>query len=379
MTKKNPMPDTVFDSRQKYYSLYKSLKKDIEGKVYENSSKIPNEIELAEQYHVSRPTVAKALYLLQKSGYIQRVSGVGTFVRYKPDADIKNFALLIPGLGETEIFESICGHMSHLSQLKNFNLVWSGSMQEDAEMRRQHIKELALRYIKQKDINGVFFTPLELTSEKDTVNSNIVQLFDDAGIPVVLMDRDIVSFPSRSKYDLVGVDNFRLAFILTRHLLEQGCKKIMFIARPYSAPTVQMRIFGYQQALQEAGIKFSSEDIHVDDISSPDFIKSFISNVVKPGILCANDTTASKVMYYIEEHGYKIPYDVKIAGVDDIKYAKYLRVPLTTYKQPCKDIAEAAIDLMLSRINDPNQKARAVLLNGELITRKSTEITDLPI
>jgi GntR family transcriptional regulator, arabinose operon transcriptional repressor len=61
-----------------------------------------------------------------------------------------------------------------------------------------------------KDINGVFFTPLELTYEKDTVNSNIVQLFDEAGILVVMMDRDIIYFPSRSKYDLVGVENFRI-------------------------------------------------------------------------------------------------------------------------------------------------------------------------
>ena len=366
--------DKVYDSRQKYYRLYQSLKKDIENKVYENSGKLPNEIELAGQYHVSRPTVAKALSLLRKSGYIERISGVGTFVRYIPDTGIKNFALLIPGLGETEIFESICGHMSHLAQLKNFNLVWSGSMQEDAEMRRQHIKQLAIRYIKQQDINGVFFTPLELTSEKDTVNSSIVQLFDEAGIPVVLMDRDIVSFPSRSKYDLVGVDNFRLAFILTSHMLEQGCKKVMFVARPYSAPTVQMRIFGYQQALKEAGIQSSTEDVYVEDITSPDFIERLISDVDQPGILCANDTTASKLMYYIEEHGYKIPDDVKVAGVDDIKYAKYLRVPLTTYKQPCKDIAEAAIDLMLSRIQDPTQKARAVLLDGELIVRKSTAL-----
>lgn len=372
MTTKETMSEAVYDSRQKYYSLYKSLKKDIENNVYGTSNKLPNEIDLAEQYHVSRPTVAKALSLLQKSGYIQRVSGVGTFVRYEPNIGTKNFALLIPGLGETEIFESICGHISHLSQLKNFNLVWSGSMQEDAEMRRQHIKQLAVRYIKQKDINGVFFTPLELTSEKDTINSNIVQLFDEAGIPVVLMDRDIVSFPSRSQYDLVGVDNFRLAYILTRHLIEQGCQKVMFVARPYSAPTVQMRIFGYQRALKDAGIQDTPKDIHVEEITSPNFIDNFISNVHQPGILCANDTTASKVMYYIEEHGYKIPDDVKIAGVDDMKYAEYLRVPLTTYKQPCKDIAEAAIDLMLSRIQDAPKKARTILINGELIVRKST-------
>jgi GntR family transcriptional regulator of arabinose operon len=244
-------------------------------------------------------------------------------------------------------------------------------MQEDAEMRRQHIKQLAVRYIEQH-IDGVFLTPLELTSEKDQVNLNIVQLFDKAGIPVVLMDRDIVSFPSRSKYDMVGVDNFRLAFILTQHLLEQGCKKVLFVARPYSAPTVQMRIFGYQQALREAKIQSTPQDIHIENIESPDFIERLLLDIDQPGILCANDTTASRLMPLVEECGRKIPDDVKVAGVDDIKYANYLRVPLTTYKQPCKDIAEEAIDLMLSRIREPNQKARTVFLDGELIIRKST-------
>lgn len=371
MNKNNTTLENHFDSKQKYHRLYVFIKKDIESKVYKNSEKLPTEIELAEQYSVSRPTVAKALDLLRKAGYIERISGVGTFVRYEPNRNIKNFGLLIPGLGETEIFESICGHMSHLAQVKNFNLVWSGSMQEDAEMRRQQIKQLAIRYIEQH-IDGVFFTPLELTSEKDTVNQNIVQLFDEAGIPVILMDRDIVSFPLRSKYDVVGVDNFRLAFIMTQHLLDQGCKKVVFVARPYSAPTVQMRIFGYRQALKEAKMHASPKDIHVEDIESPDFINRLISGVDGPGILCANDTTASILMHSLEEHGYKIPADVKVAGVDDIKYANYLRVPLTTYKQPCKGIAEEAIELMLSRIKDPNIRARTVFLDGELVIRKST-------
>lgn len=362
----------AYDSKQKYYKLYKIFKKDIESGVYEHSKKLPTEIELAEQYNVSRPTVAKALELLRKSGHIERVSGAGTFVRYQPDTGIKNFALLIPGLGETEIFESICGHMSHLAQLRNFNLIWSGSMQEDAEMRRQHIKQLAVRYIDQQHIDGVFFTPLELTSEKDLVNLNIVELFDKAGIPVILMDRDIVSFPLRSKYDIVGVDNFRVGFILARHLLEQGCRKVKFVARPYSAPTVQLRIFGYQQALKEADVQRSPADIHIEDIESPGFTERLLAESDGLGILCANDTTASKLMHMVEEYGCNIPADVKVAGVDDIKYANYLRVPLTTYKQPCKDIAEEAIDLMFSRIHQPQQKARTVFLDGELIVRKST-------
>lgn len=363
----------MIDPNKKYYSLYSSLKADIESGTYRNSDKLPTEIELAQQYNLSRPTVAKALGLLRKSGYIERVSGVGTFVRYKPDIDIKNFALLIPGLGETEIFESICGHMSHLAQKRNFNLVWNGSMQEDAEMRRHHIKQLAIRYIEQQYIDGVFFAPLELVSEKDTVNQHIVDLFDKAGIPIVLMDRDIVPFPGRSKYDIVGVDNFRLAFLLTQHLLDQGCKTVRFIARPYSAPTVQMRIYGYQQALHEAQMLSALEKIYIDDINNPDFIENLLSGADRPGILCANDTTASKLMHAIEKHGYKIPQDVKVVGVDDIKYANYLRVPLTTYKQPCKNIAEEAVELMFSRIEAPHQKARTIYLDGELIVRQSTE------
>jgi len=74
----------------------------------------------------------------------------------------------------------------------------------------------------------------------------------------------------------------------------------------------------------------------------------------------------------LTEQDYKIPLDVRIVGVDDIKYANYLRVPLTTYKQPCKEIVKAAVNVMLSRIQEPNQTARTVYLDGELVVRKST-------
>ena len=358
-------------SKNKYYKLYKSLKTDIERKNYKNSEKLPTEIEIAKQNNVSRPTVAKALYLLCKSGYVERISGVGTFVCYKPKSNIKNFGLLIPDLGETEIFESICGHMSHLAQLKNFNLIWSGSIPENSEVRQQHIQQLAVRYIEQH-IDGVFFSPLKLISEKDTVNLDIVRLFDDAGIPVVLMDHDIVSFPLRSRYDVVGVDNFRLAFILTHHLLDQGCNKVLFITESPLTLTVQMRIYGYQQALNKAKIQHSQKDIYIKDVKNTDFIECLIENIKKPGILCDNDITASRLMHSLEEHGYNVPTDVKVAGVDDIKYANYLRVSLTAYKRPCKGIAEEAIGLMLSRIQYPPQSPRTVFLDGELIIRKST-------
>ncbi|ARN56624.1 substrate-binding domain-containing protein [Sedimentisphaera salicampi] len=364
--------DLHVSSRQKFYRVYKSLKEKIENNSFGKTNKLPTEVELAEIYDVSRPTVAKALDLLRSSGYIERVSGTGTFVRYNAKKDTKNFALLIPGLGETEIFESICGHMSHLAEVENFNLIWTGSMQEDARMRREHIKSLAQRYITQQHIDGVFFCPLELISEKDLVNQEIADLFENANIPIVLMDRDISAFPERSSYDLVSVDNFRLAFVLAKHMLNQGCRTLRFLARPYSAPSVKMRIYGFRQALLEEGISAGDENIIIENISSEGFAERLLGGTEKPGILCANDTTASELMHVLERGGWKIPQDVKVAGVDDVRYAKFLRVPLTTYRQPVKEIAKEAVELMLSRVQKPNQSARKVVLSGELVVREST-------
>ncbi len=366
-----PSEKKTYSPRQKFLQLYEILKKDIQDGVYKNDQKIPTEVELATQYKLSRPTVAKALDLLRKEGMIERTSGIGTFVQMQPRNEMLNFGLLIPGLGETEIFESICGHMSKLAQTKKFNLIWSGSIQDDAKARKEHIESLAKHYIEQK-VDGVFFTPLELTSEKDTVNESIVKLFDQANIPLVLMDRDIVSFPSRSEYDLVSVDNFRLTYIITQHMIEQGCRTIKFVARPFSAPSVQMRIYGYTQALLDAGLKFTPDMVSIEDNFNSEYIKNLLSDCAAPAIICANDTTASKFMHALTDTGFDIPNEVKVAGVDDIKYANYLRVPLTTYKQPCKEIAEIAIELMFSRIKLKSLPARTIFLEGKLITRKST-------
>ena len=362
---------SAVSTKLKFHQLAELFRKMIVEGQYKNDQKLPTEIELAEYYNLSRPTVAKALDVLRREGLIVRKSGIGTFVRFQPQTTVNNFGLLVPGLGETEIFASICRHLSHLSHVNNFNLIWSGSMQESAATRQSHIEQLANQYVEQ-GINGVFFAPLELTSAKDSVNHNIVRLFDRADIPVVLMDRDIVSFPSRSPYDLVGVDNFRLAYVMTQHLLAQGCKTVKFIARPYSAPTVQMRIFGYQQALRDAGTPNTPADILIEENYTPEFLKKLLDNVDQPGVFCANDTTASHLMHALTEEGYRIPEQVKVVGVDDVKYANYLRVPLTTYKQPCKEIAKAAVNLMLRRMANPHTKARTVYLDGEIVIRKST-------
>jgi DNA-binding LacI/PurR family transcriptional regulator len=69
--------------------------------------------------------------------------------------------------------------------------------------------------------------------------------------------------------------------------------------------------------------------------------------------------------------GRNIPRDMRIVGIDDVKYARLLPVPLTTQHQPCRDIGRIALTVMLDRISNPDLPARDVLLGCELIVRQS--------
>ena len=77
----------------------------------------------------------------------------------------------------------------------------------------------ACRQLIAKRVSGVFFAPLELTPQKDAINRSVAESLDKAGIPVVLLDRDLFSYPERSHYDLVGIDNRRAGYIVTKHLI----------------------------------------------------------------------------------------------------------------------------------------------------------------
>jgi GntR family transcriptional regulator of arabinose operon len=88
-------------------------------------------------------------------------------------------------------------------------------------------------------------------------------------------------------------------------------------------------------------------------------------------IQCANDHTAARLMRSLLGLGLRIPEDMRIVGVDDVKYAGLLPVPLTTYHQPCLDIGAAAVAAMKERISNPHLAPRTILLEGQLVVRQS--------
>jgi DNA-binding LacI/PurR family transcriptional regulator len=76
-------------------------------------------------------------------------------------------------------------------------------------------------------------------------------------------------------------------------------------------------------------------------------------------------------MRTLEHLGIRVPQQVRIVGIDDVKYAALLGVPLTTLHQPCAELGEMAVNVMLDRIAHPHMPTRDVLLECKLVIRRS--------
>ena len=158
---------------------------------------------------------------------------------------------------------------------------------------------------------------------------------------------------------------------MTEHLLRHGCKRALFVVRPYSAYTVDSRIAGFQDALQAFQVASVQGKVHSGDPDDVQALRDAFECFRPDGIVCANDLTAARLMRSLDQMGLRVPQDLRIVGIDDVKYAGLLGVPLTTLHQPCREIGETAVRTMLERIANPNLPTRDVLLECKLMVRRS--------
>jgi GntR family transcriptional regulator, arabinose operon transcriptional repressor len=181
-----------------------------------------------------------------------------------------------------------------------------------------------------------------------------------------------VKYPRRSRYDLVGIDNRRVGWTLAEHLLDQGCRRIEFVCRPLSAATVAARIAGCREAILQYEVTPSDDWIRCGEVGDVEYVRQIVKDGPPDAYVCGNDYTAAQLMRNLLNLGFRVPEDVRIVGVDDLKYASLLSVPLTTIHQPCGALGAAAVDAMVRRIKMPTMPARDIMVAFHLVTRRSS-------
>ena len=362
------------ESESKHRRVGRDLMQGIVSGRFPVGSRLPSETQLVRQHRVSRPTVMRALNDLEAEGVIQRRKGSGSFVLgpASPRSPVRQLGLLIPGLGRTEIFELICGELAGLARAHEFGLLWGGSAhpRQDADLSLEQARQICSQFV-ERGVNGVFFAPFELIPRREEANRELAERLRQAGIPVVLIDRDLGPFPKRSDFDLVGLDNMAAGYLLAEHFLKLGCERIAFVARPNSASTVDARIAGVREAFARHGVDPSVAWVHSGDPTDRSFVRRLMAGGRWEALLCANDHTAAELLRTLMEQGFEVPGDVRLAGFDNVRYATLLARPLTTIHQPCREIAAAALRAMMDRLTDPALPSRSQLLAPTLVVRET--------
>lgn len=343
---------------------------------YAPDGRLPTEDQLRRKFSTSRSTVIKAMKELEHLGLISRRAGSGSFANSAGRTKCTFAAILIAGLGDIEFFSPIGAQIATACQKHNISLIW-GAAGPTTEITTQSDVDLICRRLKDQQVAGVFFAPNELSSDNRNLDFDnnpdmyLARKLTELGIAIVLIDRDLTHYPARSNYDFVGVDNVNAAFQQTLHLYERGCRKIVHVTRPGTLTTKEARIAGYRTAMRQLRLPVETELIYTGDPSDPEFVKKTLETN-PDGVTCFNDPVASRYLQTLLALGVRIPEEVKVIGLDDLEYSKFLPVPLTTMCQPRREIGEVAAETLIRRLNNRTIPPSQNLLTTSLVIRQST-------
>lgn len=360
--------------------LYLEIFEHVHGNIVAGAyagGRLPTDGQLMRRFQTTRATVAKAMKELERTGLILRRPGAGSFLRPAEQANGRFVSTLIAGLGDTEFFEPICAQIARACHACNLSLIWGATSPVLPVGSDTDVETLISRF-RAQSVSGVFFVPDELPDgSTDNRNLKIAQALTAAGISVVLLDRDVVPFPAQGPYDLVGIDNVDAGFKQTRHLLDCGCSRILYVTRPGQLWTKAARIAGYRLALEQAGRPFNPDLVRAGDATEPKFCRALLK--LKPdGIVCFHDPIAIHLVQNFQKLGVVIPQKLKIIGLDDVRYSELLPIPITTLQQPCLSIGTQAAELMVRRLNRDDHPPRRILFDTKLIARTSSRQSDVP-
>lgn len=178
----------------------------------------------------------------------------------------------------------------------------------------------------------------------------------------------------------VSLDDEKLAFDATQHLLSLGHQKIAMITGPMEEDCSCDRVEGYRRAMHEAGLTFDDSMIIEGDWAATSG-QVAIHTLAEQGhmptaVFAQNDRMAMGVLRAAREMDLNVPDDLAVIGVDDMPLSSYFDPPLTTMRQDMPRIGQEATSILLDIIHKNKQLHCTIRFPAELVIRQSTVITE---
>lgn len=230
------------------------------------------------------------------------------------------------------------------------------------------------------DANALFSSRVDgimASMAHGTTNIDHFLAFPEVGIPLVFFDKVPKGHSNISK---VIVDDYKGAFQVVEHLIQQGYTRIAHFRGPMSASTSINRYNGYKDALAQHGIAFDPSLVFTCDKITMEEGREFARKCMEAGncdaIFAITDQVAIGAMLEVKEAGKSIPEDMAICGFSNWSMSAIVEPKLTTVAQPGLEMGERVMQLLLDEIRAQKEeidiKPQTIVLDTALIPRASS-------
>lgn len=198
-------------------------------------------------------------------------------------------------------------------------------------------------------------------------------VFDSEDVPLVVIDAQ--GLP-RTNLLSVGATNFAGGLMATEHLIGLGHRRIAHLAGTMEMACNVARLHGYRAALEKAAIPVDDSLIARIPYGYDNGISQGCLWLDRPdrptAIFAGCDLFALGLIEAARTKGLNVPQDVSIVGFDDTYSALWSSPPLTTVRQPLRDLGALALRMLLQQARGEAVDNHHVELATQLVVRKST-------
>lgn len=327
--------------------------------------------DIARELNITAATVSRALndHPSIKEDTKKKVRATASKLNYQPNKLASSLRLgrtniigvIIPS-AEINFFGSVVHGIEKVANENNYNvLIYQTNELYEYEKR-------GVQTFLESRVDGVL-----ASISKETINLNHYAEIKKRGVPLILFDRVTDSLEVSS----VVVNDYAGAFAATKHLIEQGCKRIAHIGGQQHVNIFNQRLKGYIDALNVHNIAVNEDLIihgKVSIESGRECMQTLLSGRQKPdAIFAVEDFTALGAIQAIKSAGKKIPEEIAIIGFANEAFGEYITPSLSTVNQQTARMGQEAAKLFFDGLGKPyNSPPRKLVLHPELVCRQSS-------